>query len=842
MRRLFALSVLLLALLPAFSQEQAAAQEKLLSLFRNLSEYDSKCSQEKVYLHLDNNGYFTSENIYFKAYVVRASTLKPTEMSKVLYVELLDEDGNLVLRKNYEIVYGQASGSLPLNDLMHSGFYEVRAFTRAMLNWDGDYCFSRLVPVYETNDTTGMFTNAFIRRSERKYDVPIPRKESSTLRSDSVQRNEIYVELYPEGGARVEGLEQQVAFRVTNKKGLPEQATCRLYDSNGAVVSASKTEHEGMGSFLLPANGTGLRLTFTGGDGKERDFKLPSARMSGVAASITETEDSLRLELNSTADLAGSLTGISVTCRGAACLFDTIRQGGRRIWSMPKRQLNYGINQITLFNADGNILWERLVWKKPQWPVALTVKQNASAYSPFEPVVLDMKLADRNGNPCNAYFSLAVHDVLGEKNGTDITANADLLLSSDLKGFVYRPEYYFESDDAEHRRALDLLLMVQGWRRYDWREMSGVKPFKLVQPVEEGQLLTGSLLTDNGKRAPIAGARLDVNIFFPGLKVSGSCLTDSAGNFALLPPSYYNEGIGRFRTFIGDKEKSMRVRLDRNFAPALRTLDPLEFETFPYVRKPQAAEENTFEWTDTISKGDILLGAAVVKAKRRDNYSNGRRTWMGGENFARRNCNIYYNIPYETMRYCDKGERTPLLWELLRELNDKFDYFHNDNGEYTFKYRNEPILIVIENEEQPEDFHLHDFTIFANEVSSVYIATERETLSKFRNYGVDSEKSTYVMFVYMNDDPELMKEKGKSHVVRFFGYSVDEDFPSPDYRKRELPDKRDFRRTLYWNPDVLADEEGKASVVFYSNSLTGVELGITARAVLPDGEILDFSR
>ena len=94
----------------------------------------------------------------------------------------------------------------------------------------------------------------------------------------------------------------------------------------------------------------------------------------------------------------------------------------------------------------------------------------------------------------------------------------------------------------------------------------------------------------------------------------------------------------------------------------------------------------------------------------------------------------------------------------------------------------------------------------------------------------------------MNDDPELIKVKGKAKVVHFPGYNVDEGFEWPDYRKRDLPDSNDFRRTLYWNPDVLTDENGRASVVFYSNARPGVKLGITARAVLPDGSILDFSR
>lgn len=830
------------ALVPGFAQNPGSSREKILSFFKNISEYDSKCSQEKVYLHLDNNAYFFSEKIYFKAYVVRASTLRFTDLSKVLYVELLDDDGNLVIRKNYEISEGQVSGYLPLDGLLRSGFYEVRAFTRAMLNWDGDYCFSRLIPVYETKDTLGTYSSPFMKEKEYNPDIPVPRKEPATLRSDSAQHNGLFVEFYPEGGARVEGLEQQIAYRVTDKKGLPVDADCYLYGPEGNVISTTHTEHEGMGSFILPQQSGECRVVFDDGTGERHDFRLPAARMSGIVALATQTADSLNLDISATSDLEGKLVGISVTCRGAACYFDTLRLGKRQAWGIAAHYLHYGINQVTFFDDEGRILWERLVWKKPQWPVTLTVRQNETQYQPFAPVVLDMKLADRQGNPCNAYFSLAVHDVSTEQNGTDITANADLLLASDIKGFVYRPEYYFESDDEQHRRALDLLLMVQGWRRYDWNEMSGVKPFKLVQPVEEGQLLCGYLLSDNRKRLAMAGARLEVNIYTPNGKASGSCITDSSGGFALMPPKYYNWGIGRFRTYVGDKEKSVRLVLDRCFAPAVRTLDPREFFTSAYSHEPQSSDSVYFSWNDTISKGDIRLAGAVVKGKRRDNTSSGRKHWMGGEDFARRNCDIYYNIPYETMRYCDKGEDTPLLWDLLKAINNKFDYFYTDYG-YEFTYKNWPVNIIVDNQVfSREALPRYDYTLFANEVSGVYFSTKADTQHKIAPVPGADKRPSYTMFIYLNDDPELIKVKGKAKVVHFPGYNVDEGFEGPDYRKRDLPDSNDFRRTLYWNPDVLTDENGRASVVFYSNARPGVKLGITARAVLPDGSILDFSR
>ena len=134
MRRILTLAVLIIANFAVTNAQSQADKSNILEYFKKVAGYDSRCSQEKVYLHHDNNAYFVDETLYFKAYVVRASSLKPTDLSKVLYVELLDDHGNTLERKNYEINEGQASGSISLENLIHGGYYEIRAFTRPRMS------------------------------------------------------------------------------------------------------------------------------------------------------------------------------------------------------------------------------------------------------------------------------------------------------------------------------------------------------------------------------------------------------------------------------------------------------------------------------------------------------------------------------------------------------------------------------------------------------------------------------------------------------------------------------------------------------------------------------------
>ena len=257
-----------------------------------------------------------------------------------------------------------------------------------------------------------------------------------------------------------------------------------------------------------------------------------------------------------------------------------------------------------------------------------------------------------------------------------------MLLSSDLRGYISHPEYYFAADDETHRHWLDLLLMVQGWRRYDFREMAGIKPFELKEPVETGQLLTGHLVA-NHKRLKEGNVSLNVNIFFAGLHAEGSCKTDTLGNFAMMLPSYYGEGIGRFTAMADGKKKDMQLFLDRNFAPTPRMFDVQEMVPVKPIHSASIPVADTFVWQDTITKGDIMLGTAVVKGKLKDNPASWGDHWNGGEDFARRNADIC-----STIVFAHKNERTDIVNSIRDRYSVAVDSISKEYrlvGEYRFQ-------------------------------------------------------------------------------------------------------------------------------------------------------------
>lgn len=203
---------------------------RLASFVKNVQVFNQLYPQEKVYLHFDNTGYFLGETIWFKAYVTTASTFSQTSLSRVLYVELINEEGYIVESRKYRIENGQAHGDFPLTKVdMKSGFYEVRAYTRLMLNWDKEFLFSRVFPVFEAPVKEGVYSKKQIRRRLASKRIAIKREEMYS----GQKAQKVNLSFYPEGGNLVDGLSSVVAFKATDGEGRALTISGMVCDASG---------------------------------------------------------------------------------------------------------------------------------------------------------------------------------------------------------------------------------------------------------------------------------------------------------------------------------------------------------------------------------------------------------------------------------------------------------------------------------------------------------------------------------------------------------------------------------------------------------------------------------
>lgn len=812
--------------------------DSLLTYVARIARSSQTLAQEKVYLHFDNTGYFLGERMWFKAYVVRAGDGRPTDMSRVLYVELVSPGGDVVKKRTLRIdTLGQACGDIGLDSIYGSGFYEVRAYTRYMTNWGSEAAFSRVFPIFRAPSAAGDYAPVM---DERDYRHRLP----DSREADTLKRGRLNVSFYPEGGRMVAGLESRVAFLVTDESGRRVHTEARLTDSAGNVLSRTETDDEGRGAFNAVPGSQPLEVRLTDSRGGEHRFPLPERSESGCVLSVdVAADDSVRLSVRYTPDLSGMPLGYTLLRGGVLHGFGTFRANpGSFRKAFPRDSLPAGVNQLTVFDGRGRILAERLFFVCPRPDASDTVRVFAEtpSLSPYSRVRL--RVCSHPG----AVLSFSAMDASTLVNGRRGDIRSHLLLSSEVRGYIANPGYYFESDDSVHRHAADLLMLTQGWRRYDWEQLTWQKDFgEGAQPIEDRLYLLGRVKA--GKSLPVGGLPLKVTLFGKEGIQYGETVTDSTGFYAFDLPDLYGEW-GMQVTVGAEKRKGKYiVGIDRRFSPSRRRLSPEECSTIPHPPSNLSFRETVSAATpsptqphDSVSDRPHSLPEVDVKARRRRHRFEGAKAAWQSERRGMYWADIYYDCDEETDAYIDRGEDIPAFDEWLMERNGFLKGtpgWLSGSEPCDLRYKNRPVIWILNNafykrtggSYRGSASTLEVFPTFLNEAKSVYITENGEAFhAYYPKWGLNN---VVTIFVYSHDVPALKMEKGVRRTV-FQGYNKPTVFESNDYGK--LPPMEDFRRTLYWNPEVRTDDKGQAVVEFYNNS-TCSGIYVSVEGITPDG-------
>ncbi|MBQ2298453.1 MAG: hypothetical protein II278_03635 [Bacteroidaceae bacterium] len=245
------LHILTMCVLTTSLYAQGTDTTKIMSYIQKAMNFNKVIPQEKVYLHFDNMGYFENETMWFKAYVTKTDNGSPTNLSKVLYVELLNPSGDVIKTRKYPIdENGQAHGDLMLDTLLGSGFYEVRAYTRYMTNWGVNAVFSRVFPIFKTPKEEGNYKDLTIQNRLYKQRDPNNRDRTDSLYLNAIGEGvyssklakSISIQFYPEGGHLIVGKKCRVAMLAVDDNGNPYQAEGFIMNEKGDVLSTVYTD------------------------------------------------------------------------------------------------------------------------------------------------------------------------------------------------------------------------------------------------------------------------------------------------------------------------------------------------------------------------------------------------------------------------------------------------------------------------------------------------------------------------------------------------------------------------------------------------------------------------
>lgn len=835
-RRIIGYILLFFFGLKVSGQETDSVINKLAYYIKATDQFSQYIPREKVYLHFDNTSYYQGDNIWFKCYVVTSELHEATELSKTLYVELLNPGGEIVDKRILKIENGQCHDDFTLSQLpFYSGFYEVRAYTKYMLNFGEEVIFSRLFPVFNKPKEEGNFEEKeLLKYGYGKY--PMKREK---LQKDK----RVNMKFYPEGGNLIQGITSRLAFEITDAFGNPLEATGKIINEEKEAVSAFSVTHDGRGVFDYTPDGSKQRAVVDY-NGKKYPFDMPQPVSQGFTLHVDNVSyaDSLEIILQKNKQTPADKLGMVIVNRGKLynyCLVHVINNKAVR-FKVDKTALPAGVSQMTVFNSSGEILCDRLLFRNEEKRLNMKAKTDKEVYAPYEPVDMEFTLTDQEANPVQAPFSLSVRDSKDELEW-DHNILTNLLLTSDIKGYVRNPSYYFEADDSTHRLAADLLMMVQGWRRYSWKQMAGAEPFELKYKPEQGIEMHGQVVSFV-RKIPKPNVTVSSCLLKRGEEEKPTStfdifVTDSSGHFA-----FRADITGKWNMILSvsekGKKKDHRIILDRLFTPEPKRYQYADMQVTISDREDektevfdqeettaiQETEEDTqallaaYEdsLTQTGNKEKVLhLDEVTVTAKKRsrekDIYNNRSKSIA------------YYDVQSEWDDITDRGKYIGKdIHELMLNMNNNFRKMFSRQDEYLQYKGRLPLFVINYEPTMATEMDYNKYKLIRLEaIKSIYVNENISIMCKYADPRISPLEidKLYGCVVFIETFPEdkIATDAGKGVRKTWLeGYSQVREFYSPDYSI--LPPESDYRRTLYWNPSVTPDEEGKAQIHFYNNS------------------------
>lgn len=879
--------------------------------------------QEKVYLHIDKGTYMAGDTLWFRSYVVDATLHKPLQ-NKYIYVDLVNPLDSIVSQALVRPDGGVYQGYLPLSRELVDGDYTLRAYSKYMLQNGGEYIFRRpvrLVTVMwnkvnmkslsrnsgrsgtmELSFTTGNNPMQLTRAEmsiKHKSDIRLKLSEAkdafrvewgkndwkentSWLLSIKDSENNVYsrflpiytcnedydVSFYPEGGYLLNGQDCRIAFKALGRTGNASAISLDIVDETGEIITSSRTLHEGMGTFMLtPEAGKSYVAKCTNEFGHSKEFKLPLVdNMALHGLRVDVQRDNFRVSLLSAMGAPSEPLYLVAHVRGIIVLAEEWKEPQKK-YLLPKQYFPMGVVQFLLLNQEGRILSERLAFSDSYNPLACNLTVDGLLAQKREAISVNVNLHDANQQPLKGIYSVSVVDSKFAPVDSCYNILSHLLLTSEVKGNIQSPGFYFKKGNSSARNSLDLLMLTQGWRRYD---LAGVIQGKYQTPVRDihtemairgRTVAAGGLLASGEHLVTIAGTGS-----LKGFKRVTS--TDPKGYFC-FDSIAYADGSGFHIDAMNLKArrtKSIEL-LERSYPQGMTPYPqtPLHDDS---IRKVQSEDMETMTRLENLH---FLLQDVVVRApmwgsrdyrmftdKEVVRYKD-MRTLLKSQGLT---VATLAEEPEETQMRV-KADETLAVRDTAMLSGDEFDAVESVSSrdaqvEDMIYYGDQRILLFVDDNYCKPDILVN--WIMPGDIENMVLVKDvernranfllRGTLKWSEKYYLDrgydlchaycriplGREKIAVLNVTTKDGFDsrclgwwskyYMNTQQRNHRNTTFyplGYQTPVEFYSPKYdnaakKNNEIPD---LRTTLYWSPKLVTDERGNATFSFSTSDHPG---------------------
>jgi TonB-dependent SusC/RagA subfamily outer membrane receptor len=795
MKKFFFAAILFIVLSPAvaFCQADTARFKPPVS---NLTAFLTNRPAEKAHLQFDKPYYAAGDTIYFKAYVTLGEKHRLSNLSGVLHVELINTKNKADQSIKLQISGGVAWGDFALPDSLPAGNYRVLAYTNWMRN-DGNY-FEKVIPI---GSLQGKIPESGIHTK--------PVNEKADL------------QFFPEGGQLVAGISSKVAFKAVGVNGLGTDVRGVIVDNTGVEVSRFSSAHLGMGSFYLdPVPGKTYKAKVSFADGATQTIDLPAANASGIALSVNNDsipKAMVKIEANTAYfnENKGKDYTLLIYSGGVAATVKLTLDSATIKLDVLKRRLHTGIATVTLFSPSGEPLCERLIFVQNYDQLSLNVTSDKNTYTKREKVNIRLNVKNRADSAAMGHFSVSVTDeskVPVDENSEN-TIFTSLLLTSDLKGYVEQPNYYFNTITDKTQSGLDLVMLTHGYRRFEWKKLLNNEYPPIAFQPEKGLEISGQVKNLFGK--PIA---------------RGTVTLVPAKGGQLLSAVSDGKGVFRFSNLVFNDTVHFVLS-------AVNAKGKNATKLTYFTDKPEPVTQNRLQNMQAVS--DTAMSAYIVgdKQQRDDLLKYGFKGRMLKEVKIRdrRIDDQYRTQSLAGAGHADQVMHADEIEKIGGQLSTSLDGrlhgvgFIRDPTGSAFAYLRAPpgdgpMLVIVDGEQMSGNIgpkgQALPFDI--NQIPSSQIETiEVLKYASASIYGMDGGNGVLVITTKQGGrDPKDIASIGILPISPT-GFYKAREFYSPKYENTNVNWQRDLRSTIYWKPELQTDKDGNARFDFYNADGTG---------------------
>jgi hypothetical protein len=833
---------------------------------------------ERVYLHFDKPYYAIGDTIWFKAYLTMDQH-QPSGISKVIYVDLLTAKDSLVTSLKLPVKNSVAWGDIPLSQFaFKKGNYRVVAYTNWMNNAGPAYFFNKNITVGDAINNN-LSTNISLKRSvtgkltkitagisykdndgnpyidkkvswtiEKDYDeiakgkgvtdkkgfVDITFLNTKNVTLDSTQLITVIdrgdrkqgtnkfslkpvsepndMQFFPEGGQLIGGVPSKIAFKALKADGLGIDVKGTITDNTGKVVADFSSAHLGMGYFMLvPEDGKTYTANVTFADGTTATPEMPKILADATTINIESTDpDNLKIKLLSDAAFVKENEGKTffIIAKSAGIIYFAAQTKlQNQVYSalVPKSKFPTGIVQVTLFADDGEPLSERIAYVMHPDQLNLSIASDHPDYTTRQKVKLSV--AVKNGStPAEGHFSLTVVDdaKVPFDDNAETTILSYLLLTADIPGYIEKPNYYFNHPDEKKMADLDILLQTQGYRRFSYDGIMTDKYPPISFLPEQGITITGTLRAYNGMALPGGNIRLQIK----DKNYSANTVTDVDGRFR-FPNLVFSDSTQVFISARNnprsadivlsvDGDPYQKINVNPSTPDEIMNIDST---LSAYLKNSKVQANNSH-----ILKEVVIKDTRIVKTVSHKDYSNLSSLSQLPDHMITPNqlqgCNNLLNCikalavgmtfqdnNFYIQRDYSSGNRTPVQ-VFVKGMPVDVNYLENMNGEGV-----ESIEVFLKDE--------------LGLVNSAY-GTNGAIV-------INMKKAPEGQKISLADLKALIGSKNEVTITPK-GYAIKRSFYLPRYSgpRGSQTNQVDTRSTIYWNPNIVTDATGAASMEYFN--------------------------